>query len=313
MVSMLIATRHAVYVWQSPFVGQPDAVKIDHDATVLAITTHGNISLIAIDGRLLLRKGTTEAIFRHGLSELITALLVCDAEPLRTLIGTQGAHLYEFNEDYGTAVRVVSFDKLPCRARWHTPWGGPPAVRSLAMSSDRCTIYADIHVGSIMRSDDAGESWRPVNPGLDEDVHQVATCLAAPAHVYANTANAVYVSKNRGHRWAHRSTGLHARYGRAIAVHPDDPDFLLASVSNGPHGGDGRLYRSENTGRHWIHVTNGFPASREHNIDTFQIAFDRAGCAWAAADQFLYASSDRGQNWDAVWSAPEAIQLLACG
>ena len=76
----------------------------------------------------------------------------------RLLIGTEEAHLYEVDES-SQVRRIKSFDELPCREHWHTPWGGPPAVRSLAVSSDGQTVYADIHVGSIMRSEDAGLTW----------------------------------------------------------------------------------------------------------------------------------------------------------
>ena len=39
------------------------------------------------------------------------------------------------------------------RQSWYTPWAVRPAVRSLAHSGD--WVFADIHVGSIMRSPDA--------------------------------------------------------------------------------------------------------------------------------------------------------------
>ena len=251
--------------------------------------------------------------FEFEVEYSIACVLILSEDPLRLLIGTQEAHLYDFTEQSPKARRVGAFDQLPCRTEWHTPWGGPPAVRSLAASSDGQTVYADIHVGSIMRSKDASRTWETVTPDLNEDVHQVATCPAAPARVYANTANAVYVSDDCGRSWAHRNNGLNARYGRAIAVHQDDSDCVLASVSDGPHGGNGQLYRSDDAGIHWTHVTKGFPQSCERNIDTFHIAFDRSGTAWAAVDQTLFCSSDRGQNWTVAWTSPVPIKLIACG
>ncbi|MAE63504.1 MAG: hypothetical protein CMJ18_04470 [Phycisphaeraceae bacterium] len=307
---MLIATKNVAFTWSSPVAGEP--VSISDIGDVRALAECDDIGLIARDDHLLVRQANRYRGFDLDLDERITALLITDLMPLRALIGTEGAHLYEFDEDSGTARRVVPFDELTCRRDWHTPWGGPPAIRSLAASSDGRTVYADIHVGSIMRSEDAGRTWEPVNPSLHEDVHQVATCPAAPATVYANTANAVYVSEDRGRSWAHRANGLHARYGRAIAVHPNDPACLLASVSNGPRGGDGRLYRSDNSGRHWTHVVDGFPASCERNIDTSQISYDLQGRAWAAVDDMLIVSDDRAQNWTTAWTVHEPITLITC-
>ena len=42
-------------------------------------------------------------------------------------------HVYCLNGDE-PARRMESFDALECRQSWYTPWGGPPAVRSLARS-----------------------------------------------------------------------------------------------------------------------------------------------------------------------------------
>ena len=168
------------------------------------------------------RLGSTSSIGSHQI-------VVLNQQTLRAILGTHEAHLLEFAETADRTSRVENFDQLPCRKGWHTPWDGPPAVRSLAASSDGLTLYADIHVGSIMRSEDGGMTWEPVNPHLHEDVHQVATCPAAPDRVYANTANAIYVSEDCGRSWVHRNSGLKRRYGRAIAVHADHLDCLLVT------------------------------------------------------------------------------------
>ena len=174
-------------------------------------------------------------------------------------------------------------------------------------------VYADIHVGSIMRSADRGGTWNPVTPDLHQDVHQVAVCPAAPERVYANTADAVFVSGDRGGSWEHRSGGLPSRYGRAVAVHPSDPDCLLASVSRGPRAeGTGKLFRSDDAGRSWTHVRDGFPVVARDNVDTFHVAFDAAGAAWAAVEEKLYRSGDRGRSWEAVWSASSDIRAVSC-
>ncbi len=225
------------------------------------------------------------------------------------LIGTEGPHVYRHVE---TTTRVTAFDELDCRDTFHTPWGGPAAVRSFA-STDDGHLYADIHVGSIMRSPDAGASWGPVTLDLNEDVHQVATTPAAPDRLYANTADAVYVSDDRGASWTHRADGFPYRYGRAVVAHPNDPDCVLASVSRGPHGNPaGQLYRSDDAGRTWDHVTGGYPDTVDHNIDTFQVAFSSDGRAWATTGDALHVSEDRGRTWKVAWNAPADITMIAC-
>ena len=309
-MSMLIATDSAVYVWYRPATGDDGPPVIARNVQARAIVEHGNLKVIATDHCGWLYCDDHRICFEVG--HTIACVLIPSERRRRLLIGTQEAHLYELSEQSPKAHRIDSFDQLPCRTEWHTPWGGPPAVRSLAASSDGQTVYADIHVGSIMRSEDAGQTWEPVNPTLNEDVHQVVTCPAAPARVYANTANAVYISEDCGRSWNHRKEGLNARYGRAIAVHPDDPDCLLASVSDGPHRGNGQLYRTDDTGVHWTHITVGFPPSTQNNIDTFHIGFAADSSAWAVVEHTLYTSIDRGRSWTVGWEAPERIKQIAC-
>ena len=87
------------------------------------------------------------------------------------------------------------------------PWGGPPAVRTLAKTQDGF-CYADIHVGSIMRSHDEGISWEPVTQNFIKMSIRSSTCPADDNRVYANTQNGVYVSADRGHSWENRIEGL---------------------------------------------------------------------------------------------------------
>ncbi|MFP4052413.1 MAG: WD40/YVTN/BNR-like repeat-containing protein [Phycisphaerae bacterium] len=241
-------------------------------------------------------------------------LLLTEEHGLEALIGTEGAHLYRLKE--GSIGRVEGFDELTVRSQWHTPWGGPPAVRSMAMSPDG-TIYADIHVGSIIRSGDHGKNWEPVTPDLHQDVHQVATSAANAMRVYANTANGPWVSDDHGLTWAHRAEPLGNRYGRAVAVDPDDPDLMLATVSDGPHGDNvhGQLYRSEDAGRSWEQVADPFPESTPENINTHRLLFARPtrtepALALVANDTKLYAATDRAAAWRVLCELPEPIERI---
>ena len=306
---MLILTEEAVYSAEES-APQPQPVRVLDEAAVAvdaspdrgaAALADGDVAVIGPDG---VDRRTS------GVEDEIHCIHVLGESPPALLIGTEPAHLYLL-EDGQPARRVEPFDRLAVRDDWYTPWGGPPAVRSLARTGE--DVYADIHVGSIVRSADGGRSWAPVAPGLHPDVHQVAVCPAAPERVYANTADAVFVSEDRGDSWHHRAAGLPSRYGRAIAVHPDDPDCLLASVSRGPRAeGTGQLFRSGDAGRSWEHAADGFPAATQDNVDTFHVAFDAGGTAWASVEERLYRSGDRGRGWSVAWQAPAPIRALSC-
>lgn len=299
---MLLSTRDTVYTLAE---SHPESVYADGRIRALA-RDDNRIAIVSNEGLTVI----------DGGAETRTDLADCDrVESLdilddgRILVGTEGPHILE--ADGETVAPIPAFETLEARDDFYTPWGGPASVRSFAHTTDGW-VYADIHVGSIIRSPDAGRSWTPVTPDLHEDVHQVVTRRGDPDTVYANTADAVYVSEDRGDSWSHRADGLPYSYGRAIAVHPDDGACLLATVSRGPHGdADGRLYRSDDSGRSWAHVTDGFPASHTQNIDTFQVAFAEDGWAWAAVDRNLYVSEDRGRTWSVAWTSPEPIKRIA--
>ncbi|MFW6132687.1 MAG: WD40/YVTN/BNR-like repeat-containing protein [Planctomycetota bacterium] len=309
---MLLATATRIYCLDTN--AEPGREPLELAARGAAHVVEGSRFAAAAlrDGTILVWDGTEQPRgIDTGIEEPITSLLILSgAEGRHLLAGTEGAHVWRIG--YERAERIRTFDELDCRTSWHTPWGGPPAVRSLAATPDGW-VYADIHVGSIMRSPDRGRSWEPVAPELNEDVHQVATCPAAPARVYANTARGVYVSDDRGASWNHRAADLDDRYGRAIAVAPDDPELLLATVSDGPHGDDVRagMFRSDDAGRTWRQVTDGFPASSPENINTHRVAFSADGTGWAAVGHALYIGRDRATTWHALCELPERIEMIS--
>jgi photosystem II stability/assembly factor-like uncharacterized protein len=264
------------------------------------------------DGSVLVLAGGEVRKVAAGVDGEIASLAILSEDPLQLLIGAEPPYVYNLVGD-GPAERNRSFADLPVRNEWYTPWGGPAAVRSLACTGDGW-VYADIHVGSIMRSADGGRTWDPVTPQLHVDVHQVSACPADDDRVYAQTADAFWISYDRGQSWEHRAGDLGERYGRCVTVHPQDPDLVLATVSDGPHGDDvhGQLYRSEDAGLHWTHVTGGFPASTRDNIDTFHAVFSPEGAAWAVVDNGLYFGGPRAREWSLFWEAPEPIRMLSC-
>ena len=309
---MLIATESAVYALDgSGRQGEPEVLLKGEG--VRRVAQEGLCCVAALEGgRLAVHRNSRLQRTATGIAEPIHSLLILSVEPLRLLIGTEPPHVYRLEVGSGQAQLMAGFEALECRPRWHTPWGGPPALRSMARTGDGW-VYADVHVGSIMRSPDGGTTWQPVTPQLHEDVHQVATCAAAEDRVYAQTADAFWLSEDRGDSWTHRGAGLGERYGRCVTVHPKDPDLVLATVSDGPHGEDvhGQLYRSEDAGRSWTHVADGFPAGTAENIDTFHVVFSPQGVAWAVAGRTLYVGWERATDWQPFWEAPEPIAMVA--
>lgn len=309
---MLIATRNCVYSMDDRG-QQPPQTRLTQ-AGLRCVAEGITCYAVAIDNALALWTQGRLIEVATGIHEPVESLLILREDPIVLLIGTEGAHMHRLTLGRGVE-RVTSFDELPVRPNWSTPWGGPPAIRSMAKSTDGF-VYAAIHVGGVMLSGDGGLSWEPCGPGIDDDVHQVATTPADPARVYANTRRGVYVSPDRGMTWAYRSQGADRQYGRALAVSVGDGELILASTSDGPdeEGKDVRaqLLRSTDGGASWHAAGGAFPSSSPRNIDTHQLAITVDGVAWAACGQELFVGPRDGQEWLSAWRAPEPIRMISC-
>ncbi|MGH2770830.1 MAG: WD40/YVTN/BNR-like repeat-containing protein, partial [Actinomycetota bacterium] len=173
------------------------------------------------------------------------------------------------------------------------PWGGPPDTRSL--SSDAAgALFANVHVGGIVRSLDGGESWRPTLP-IDADVHQVLAHPERPGMVLAPAAVGLALSLDGGDSWSYETEGLHATYCRAVAA---SGDVVLVTASTGPRGGQAAVYRrSLDDDAGFQRCRDGLPEWFSSNINTGCLAASGALAAFGTAEGTIFASRDGGETW----------------
>lgn len=221
--------------------------------------------------------------------------------PDGALVGTSQARLLRL--DPAGLAPVPGFDRAEGRERWFTPWGGPPDVRSLAAGPDG-TLYANVHVGGILRSSDGGTTWAPTSLEIEADVHQVVADPRAPGTVLAATAYGLAVSRDAGDGWELYEEGLHATYCRAVALTDDGP---LVSASRGHHGRDAAVYRFRDR---FERCREGLPEWFSDNVDTH--CLDAAGtvAALGTADGSVYLSRDAGATWERVAEGLPAIRSV---
>lgn len=218
-----------------------------------------------------------------------TALLTVHAD---VLVGTEPAHLWRLRNS--SLERLRGFDATPGRGDWHTPWGGPAAVRSMSRAADG-TPFVNVHVGGIVRGEPDG-SWRPTID-VDADVHEVATHPDDASVVLAATARGLAVSEDRGERWRFVTAGLHAGYCRAVAIDADT-GAVYVSASTGPSTSDGRLYRTAYGDWRLEAVAVGGHETLPGNIDSGCVAAGSAAVAVGTPDSAVYVSEDRGGSWE---------------
>lgn len=214
-------------------------------------------------------------------------------------VGSSEARLFRLTD--GALEPVAGFDEADGRADWYTPWGGPPATRSISEWSD--DVYVNVHVGGILHTGDAGRTWNPTID-IDADVHQVAT---AGDLVLAAGAGGLATSEDRGATWTMRSDGLDAPYSRAVVV---CGDRVLVTASEGPRGGRAGVYRGDLRAGAFERCTAGLPASFDGNIDTYWLDAlnDGSFAAFATSGGRLFSSDDAGSTWHDLASDLPAVQ-----
>lgn len=215
-------------------------------------------------------------------------------------VGANRARLFHITGDRITEDQ--RFAEAPGREHWHTPWGGPPDVRSLAFGPDE-VLYVNVHVGGILRYEDDG-----IFPTLDigADVHQVVADPDRGGVVLAATAWGLAQSRN-GRDFEFRTEGLAHHYCRAVAT---AGETLLLSASRGPRGGDSGVYRSSMSGGAFERCRIGLPADFESNVDTHHL-LARGNEFFVGHDTTVWKSGDEGASWAQARTGLPPITCLA--
>ena len=183
---------------------------------------------------------------------------------------------------------------------------------------DRVTVA--ISAAGVFRSDDSGQSWRPINQGLLSDgipspaaevghcVHNLAMHPARSDTLYMQKHWDVMRSDDSGEHWHEISGNLPSDFGFPIAVHAHEPDTVyvvpITSDSHFPPEGKLRVYRSRSGGDVWEALTRGLP-QQDCYVDVLRDAMavdmlDDCGVYFGTTGGQVYASQDSGDTWSAI-------------
>jgi photosystem II stability/assembly factor-like uncharacterized protein len=231
-------------------------------------------------------------------------------------------------------------------------------------AQDPDVLYFGADSNDLFRSTDNGASW----VRLTEDIYTINGCYRTYPAAHPSTAGVVYFamgscgditlspgeggiyySTDYGDTWTKRVTGLTDLDVQALAIHPSNPDTLLAGTY------DGDIFYSQDGGLSWnpggnlsgivsrlyfnpyqslqawagVIVEDGSQPPgrlyRSTNLTSWtpihvdlspqggpvfmQMAF-LPGSVWVAS-QFVYFSTDSGANWDALPGPDHAASSLA--
>ncbi len=201
---------------------------------------------------------------------------------------------------------------------WQPGAGGLCLHTIILDPSDPQRVFIAISAAGAFRTDDGGETWRPINQGLRSAqipnptaevghcVHHVAMHPAQPQRLFMQKHWDVMRSDNAGDSWQEVSGNLPTDFGFVIDVHAHEPEtiYVVPIKSDSEHyppEGKLRVYRSRSGGNEWEALTEGLPQS-DCYVNVFRDAMavdslEDCGVYFGTTGGQVYASADAGDRW----------------
>ena len=182
-------------------------------------------------------------------------------------------------------------------------------------------IWIAISAAGAFRTDDGGETWKPINRGLYSKyipnptaevghcVHHIAMNPARPGVLFMQKHWDVMRSNDAGESWQKISGNLPTDFGFVIDVHAHEPEtvYVVPIKSDSEHyvhEGKLRVFRSRTGGNEWEPLTKGLPQSNCYvNVlrDAMAVdTLDKCGIYFGTSGGQVYASADAGDSWNPI-------------
>ena len=202
------------------------------------------------------------------------------------------------------------------------PGAGGMCLHSIILDpSNPERIYIAISAAGAFRSDDGGQTWKPINKGLYSKyipnptaevghcVHHIAMNPARPDKLFMQKHWDVMRSDDAGDNWTKISGNLPTDFGFVIDVNSNEPEtiYVVPIKSDSEHfplDGKLRVYRSRTGGNEWEKLGKGLP-ERDCYVNVLRDAMavdklDECGVYFGTTGGQVYVSPDGGDSWKAI-------------
>jgi hypothetical protein len=205
--------------------------------------------------------------------------------------------------------------------KWQPGAGGMCLHTILLDANDPGRIFIAISAAGAFRSNDAGQTWQPINRGLKSEyipdptaevghcVHRIAMHRLRSGVLFMQKHWDVMRSDDAGDSWYEISGNLPTDFGFPIEVHAHEPVTIYvvpikSDAEHYPPEGKLRVYRSRSGGFDWEPLTKGLPQNDCYvNVLRDAMAVDhleQCGIYFGTTGGQVYASADAGDNWAAI-------------
>jgi hypothetical protein len=242
-------------------------------------------------------------------------------DPDTVYAGVEDAALFRSTDGARTWQELSGLREHGSGPHWQPGAGGMCLHTIVLDPHDPRRIFTAISAAGAFRSVDGGESWQPINHGLQSEgipdpaaevghcVHRIAMHAARPEVLFMQKHWDVMRSDDGGDSWREISGNLPSDFGFPIDVHAHEPDtvYVVPITSDSEHyppEGRLRVYRSRTGGEEWEPLTEGLP-QRDCYVNVLRDAMavdslDRCGVYFGTTGGQVYVSADSGDTWSAI-------------
>src|SRR3989441_533015 len=212
--------------------------------------------------------------------------------------------------------------------KWQPGAGGMCLHTVLLDPTNPRRLYVAISAAGAFRSDDGGNTWKPINRGLRSQyipdpnaevghcVHRIALNRSRPNVLFMQKHWDVMRSDDAGDTWREVSGNLPTDFGFVIDVHAYEPEtvYVVPIKSDSEHyvpDGKLRVFRSRTGGNEWEALTKGLP-QRDCYVNVLRDAMaidslDKCGVSFGTRGGKVYMWADSGDNWTPIVRALPAV------
>jgi photosystem II stability/assembly factor-like uncharacterized protein len=243
------------------------------------------------------------------------------SDPDTVFAGAEDAALFKTTDGGKTWAELSGLRNHDTGPRWQPGAGGMCLHTIIQDPTDHDRLYIAISAAGAFRSDDGGQTWKPINKGLSSQfmpdptaevghcVHRIALHPSRPDTLFMQKHWDVMRSDNGGDQWTEVSGDLPTDFGFPIDVHAHEPEtiYVVPITSDSHHfppDGKLRVFRSRTGGNEWEGLTKGLPQSDCYvNVLRDAMAVDRmdsCGVYFGTTGGQVYCSPDGGDTWASI-------------